>query len=577
MISKRCRVVLSVLIGLCYLMLTGLTLGQTDTDQHSPQSGLTAYSVTDDGPLAGVIVCILALVCGALNIWIFRLRKSAGETRRRLALAEEKLTSALDELKTEEQQWRSVVTRDLATWDWDIASQRYQLSDAFLEITGYTMADIEAMDHKIVRAIHPDDRDLVDTAVDDFLAGRTKAYEVQFRIRNKSGGYKWFLSRANGVWDSDGKPTHLIGFLSDIDKTAAAKQERDRLVKLSADMMCVSGFDGRLRQFNPAWKRILGWSAEELLTKPIIFFIHPRDHSVALAAERSLQAGEEIRGLETRLRCRDGSYRWLSWNCIPLLTEEQVFSVLRDVTAQKQAQRRLLKHQEQLRALASQLSLVEERQRRELAVALHDGLGQNLFAARAMITILEHPEAAKDHQRTLNELSELLDTCMGQARSLSFELCPPILYEDGLAPALDWLTQHFTNQTGIECTFQNDAKTFELNGDKRSIVYQCVRELLSNINKHAQAERAELTMTGSAEYLTLMVEDDGIGISEVERNNVSFADQIGFGLFSVRERLRPIGGRLIIESGGQKGTQIILTVPVSGSSNANDDLQIGNA
>jgi len=114
--------------------------------------------------------------------------------------------------------------------------------------------------------------------------------------------------------------------------------ERDRLFHLSLDMLCVAGFDGYFKQINPAWSRTLGWSEEELLSMSWKELVHPDDHQSSRDAGAALFAGNPSVFFENRHRCKDGSYRWLSWNAYPLVAEQTVFAVVRDVTVQKAAE-----------------------------------------------------------------------------------------------------------------------------------------------------------------------------------------------------------------------------------------------
>ena len=114
--------------------------------------------------------------------------------------------------------------------------------------------------------------------------------------------------------------------------------ERDRLFELSLDMLCVAGFDGYFKQINPAWSRTLGWTDAELLSFSWRDLVHPDDRRASREAGALLFAGKPSVCFENRHKCKDGSYRWLSWNAYPLVAEQAVFAVVRDITAQKAAE-----------------------------------------------------------------------------------------------------------------------------------------------------------------------------------------------------------------------------------------------
>ncbi len=112
-----------------------------------------------------------------------------------------------------------------------------------------------------------------------------------------------------------------------------AERERDLLFNHSRDLLAVAGFDGYLRQVNPAWTRVLGWTREELLSRPIFALLHPDDRDHTLKSRQALiESGTPVNGLENRYLCKDGSYRWLSWQSAAEPGGQTVFAVARDIT-----------------------------------------------------------------------------------------------------------------------------------------------------------------------------------------------------------------------------------------------------
>ncbi len=392
--------------------------------------------------------------------------------------------------------------------------------------------------------------------------------EGELRILCADGEYHRFSARAVASWDSRGHPYLLTGSLLDLTRTREIEEERDRLFNLSVDMLGISDFEGNFQQVNPAWVRILSWSRDDVMSRPLTDFIHPDDRAAFAAYLLRLQAGEPVRDLELRAQCRDGSFRWISWSSFPLPDRRRIFTVARDVTEKKEADARLEAYQTRLRNLASELATVEDRERRQLAETLHDSLAQDLFAARAKVTLLRYPDRVVDPARVVNEAISILDQSMNMTRNLTFELFPPALYDVGLEAGLEWLCRHFETTRGLRCTLENHGEDVDLPQDLRALTYRIVRELLANVHKHAEARLARVTVEHAANLLTVTVDDDGHAFDlDVEddppaNRGRSGRSGKGFGLFSIRERLRCLAGNLAIQPSPLGGWRVVMTLPL---------------
>jgi DNA-binding NarL/FixJ family response regulator len=215
----------------------------------------------------------------------------------------------------------------------------------------------------------------------------------------------------------------------------------------------------------------------------------------------------------------------------------------------------------QLRVLASELTLAEERQRRRLASVLHDHLQQLLVAARLKMALLRRRVDDDSVEPLLPQIDQLLSDSIEASRSLTFELSPPILYDGGLTAALDWLARQAREKHGLNVRVEAD-RAAEPNAEEiRILLFQSVRELLFNIIKHAQVQRAEVSMSRcDGQQVQIVVRDEGVGFDLTRlKNDVSCA--AGFGLFSIRERLELLGGSLVVESLPGKGTSVTILAP----------------
>ena len=129
-----------------------------------------------------------------------------------------------------------------------------------------------------------------------------------------------------------------------------ADEELDRFFSLSLDLMCVAGFDGYFKRVNPAWQRLLGYTTEELLSRPYVDFIHPDDRMPSMAEADKLEGGGQLIAFENRFRTKDGSYRWLEWAAVPYPDEQVIYAAGRDVTERKEAKETIARYSRDLKA-----------------------------------------------------------------------------------------------------------------------------------------------------------------------------------------------------------------------------------
>lgn len=237
---------------------------------------------------------------------------------------------------------------------------------------------------------------------------------------------------------------------------------------------------------------------------------------------------------------------------------------LRDeIEDRKKREQELKKYQQQLRYLSSSLLNIEERERRQLAVDLHDRIGQSLSVAKMYVdSLLEScTESGNDGGQKMSKVQELLQQTIRDTRTLTFELSPPILYELGLEAALEWLAERLLLQYDLKVVVQCDISHQQMSASFLALIFRSIRELLMNVVRHAKASSAVITVYLRDRVLHIEVSDDGVGIDRTDMSSDKHGGG-GFGLFSIRERLINIGGKVDISSSPARGAKVALLVPV---------------
>jgi signal transduction histidine kinase len=235
-----------------------------------------------------------------------------------------------------------------------------------------------------------------------------------------------------------------------------------------------------------------------------------------------------------------------------------VVCFLTDVSARREAERRIVDYQEKLRKMSFDAALTEERERRRIAADLHDRIGQSL--ALSQMKLASMPRSGSE-RTAVDEAIELLAQSIIDTRTLIFDLSPPILYELGLKEALSWLAEDLGKRWGLEVELDADQTTKPLADTCAALVFRAVRELLTNVVKHARVSAAKVSLRRQGDAIQIDVEDRGVGFdSGTMHSDVGSGGQ--FGLFSVREQMSRLGGTVEIASGQQRGTRVSLRLPI---------------
>lgn len=228
------------------------------------------------------------------------------------------------------------------------------------------------------------------------------------------------------------------------------------------------------------------------------------------------------------------------------------------------AENRLRERSEQLRAMAAELTLAEQRERRRLAEVLHDGIQQLLVGAKLRVQPLDRVADAQVREAG-REVAGLLQEALEQTRSLTRELSPPILHAGGLIPALEWLGGWMAEKHGLKVVLGIEGTAgLKLEENLSILLFQSVRELLFNVVKHAKVQTARLEIKEQDKYVHIQVSDAGVGFDPA-RLQVEGGKAGSFGLFSIRQRLELLGGYLCSDSASGQGSRFALSAPLAGA------------
>jgi PAS domain S-box-containing protein len=355
-----------------------------------------------------------------------------------------------------------------------------------------------------------------------------------------------------------------------IEKREASLYARS-LIEASLDPLLTISAEGRITDVNRAMELITGLSREQLIGSN--FADHFTEPHQAQESYQAVFSKGFMRDYPLEIRHVSGRVTQVHYNASLFRNEageiKGVFAAARDVTERVEAEEKLLASNELLRSLTWDLVMTEERERRRIAVDLHDNIGQTMALTKMKLESLREQAAdCRELVEPLSQISEMVNQAIQQARSLMRDLSPSVLYDLGFAEAMVWLGEQFQAQYGLRVVLKNELKIKRIDQEVQLLLFRAIRELLMNVVKHARAKKASILIEKAGQNLKVTVADDGIGfdIAAVDRTSTQTD---GFGLLSIRERIRYLGGLFDIETRKGHGTTIHLAVPQKKSKSRN--------
>ena len=220
---------------------------------------------------------------------------------------------------------------------------------------------------------------------------------------------------------------------------------------------------------------------------------------------------------------------------------------------------------QQLHNLSGRLIASQDEERRRFARELHDGLGQELTAAKMAIDSILLDTSDEFKRQAVDQASSLIDGAIQQVRSVSHLLHPPLLDEIGLPAALSWYSDGLTKRSGIETSIALEPSDFpRLTPSLETMVFRIIQEALTNVFRHSSARKCWVSVTKEANQVQVLVRDDGIGITD---EIAAFSpENIGVGIGGIRQRIKEVGGELRLKNAAPTGAILEAIIPTSAAS-----------
>ncbi len=370
------------------------------------------------------------------------------------------------------------------------------------------------------------------------------------------------------------RPIHLPAFVTSVQSAVQARRRQleikkttellsqarryaESIIETIEEAVLVVDADLRIVSANKPFYRIFQKQQPQVIGRYVYDLVngHWRDPEFRTVIESILSERRNVENYEIRYPRKKGSLHLLL-NAKPISgsgnNPAYILLAFQDITIHRL-------QEEALKNLTEQLLMAEEKQRQQMAVALHDSIGQLLaFSKREITTLLQEP-AFEGHEQLL-KISDLLTECIRQSRKLTTDLSSPTLHMFGLQAGIEELAEQFADEQHLACSFRPMEKPLPLEKRIELLLYRSVKELLCNIAKHADADHVEIAVAAEDGTLRLTVADDGKGFDPAAATGSD--GEHAFGLRSIQQRLTNLKGSLNIISEPDKGTTVTLQAPL---------------
>ena len=447
------------------------------------------------------------------------------------------------------------------------------VSEGAYSIWGISAEEAQKENQKIWNQIDKRDIEEVKKSIEISYQNLTP-WSVEYRNKLPDGTVKWIegtglpFKQHDGsvIWDSI-----MLDITSRKEAEQEVKEAKTLLEKtinsLNEVVLVVDPEERKITLANSAIEKIFGYKPSEIIGKntEILHLNHAKFDEFGRKSEAILE-NKGVFYTEFQMKHKNGSVIETE-NTVSGIKEKNgwssgVVSVIRDVTNRKKTEERLHEYQESLKQLTTELSIVEEKQRKEFAANIHDHLSQLLVISQMKINDLKRQIQKEGQEKELEAISKHIAEALENSRKITYDLSPPVLYELGLVETMYWFTDKLNEEQNIRAKFTTNVKTLELPESKLIIVFRVIQELVNNVLKHAQANNLEIGFKAKKNSFEIKVADNGKGFRINGSLDTKFKKS-GFGLFAVKERVNNLGGWFSVQSEPGIGTFIKITLPLN--------------
>ncbi len=349
-----------------------------------------------------------------------------------------------------------------------------------------------------------------------------------------------------------------------VEKELKASEEKFSTAFYSSpDSKAISRFsDGVILDINQEYEKIFEFSREEIIGKTSLelgIYNNPSDRTNVY---NLLKANNSVKNIEAEFKTKNNNIGVAQFSIDKIIIggETCLLTSIKDISERKRAEKEIQEYQTNLKSLTSEITLAEEKERRRIAVNLHDHLSQSLAMSKIKLTEVEKEDLDPNTLEKIKEAKNFLDTAINNSRKITYDLSPPVLYDLGFSAAVRWRLDQVERDHNLKTEFVDNVDRMILKDEVKILLFRAAIEIINNTIKHSKATKLTVLINKDKKYLHISFADNGIGF-DYEVAEKEATKKRSFGLFSIRERISFIHGELKIDSFIGSGTTINIKIP----------------
>jgi PAS domain S-box-containing protein len=447
-----------------------------------------------------------------------------------------------------------------AIWDWNLATNEIWGNDKYYELLK-NKPDNKSNFEYFVERMHPDEAKKGVEDLSNAIAEKKETMISEYRFLNPENNWITLFNRQTILYNDEGKPYRILGALQEISEQKKIQEQilhekelSDTLINSLPGVFYMFNKEGKYIRWNKNLLEITGLTDEQMLStaNPVNFV--PEEQR-ALFAEKIANVFESGKDqVEGDLLVKDNQKIsfYFTGIFIKYNGEDCMMGVGIDISEK-------VKSQKELRDLASHLQIIREEERSRIAREIHDELGQQLTGLKMDISWVNkkiNPDSTEISSKMKDALS-LIDDAVGTVRRIATQLRPSMLDDLGIISTMEWQSEEFQNRYQIQTIFTCNQTNISIDKEKSTAIFRIYQESLTNIARHAKATEVQTALLIEDNLISLEISDNGVGFSI---DGIQHKKTLG--LLGMKERTLLMGGTYQINSVINKGTSVLVKVPI---------------